>query len=162
MASLDRPKGFEPYGVVRHIGIYESGAEIFRGDAVALASDGQVDPAAAGNGTRILGVAAEYVAASGTDLRVYDHVDQEFVVQADETELDLQTDIGSTANILATAGNSQFEHSRMELDSSDLGTTTDAQLRVMRIEKNVNNVLGAQAEAVVRINVHELANSQAV
>jgi hypothetical protein len=161
MASLDRPKGFEPYGTVRHIGIYKSGAEIFRGDMVALQSDGLVDPVGTGE-IRCLGVAAEYVAAADTDLRVYDHVDQEFVVQCDDSGIDAQTDIGNTANILTTAGNAQFQHSRMELDGSDLGTTTDAQLRVMRIELNPNNEFGANAEVVVRVNNHELANNTAV
>lgn len=162
MPNADRPKGFEPYGEVLNIGKYQAGSAVYPGDAVALASDGQVDPVAAGDGTRCLGVAASYASAAGEDLMVFDHPDQKFVGQADATQIDAQTDIGNTCNFITTAGNSAFQMSRMELDAADIGTTVTAQTRVLGIEEGPSNALGAQVKVVFKINQHELTAGQAV
>ena len=163
MANLDRPKGVEIYGDVKHLGLYQSGVEIFPGDLVLLSSDGLIDPATAGDGVQMLGVAANYASAANIDVMVYDDPDQEFSIQVDDGGFDVQGDVGEAANIIATAGNATYKHSRMELDGSDIGTgSANAQLRLMRLEKSTLNAFGAQAEAVVRINVHELIDSAVV
>ena len=162
MANLDRPKGFVIYGDVKHLGLYQSGSEVFPGDAVVLAGDGRIDTAAAGDGTQLLGIAANYASAADVDVMVYDDPDQEFSIQMDESEFNVQDDIGESCNIVATAGNATYKHSRHEADSSDIAVTATAQLRIQRLEKSAKNAFGAQAEAVVRINQHELVDGAPV
>lgn len=161
MANQDRPKGLEPYGQLIHAGKYVSGAAIYPGDAVYSSADGFIDPATSGDGVRLLGVALSYASAAGETVMVADSPDQEFVVQADGSDVDAATDIGQLCNLLTTAGNSAFKHSRMELDSSDIGTTVTAQMRILRIEPGVKNALGANVEVVCKINQHEHADGAA-
>lgn len=156
MANTDRPRGFEPKGVPMRANSYVAGAACYPGDAVALQSDGKVDPAAAGD--KILGIALSYASADGASVLVSDHPDQLYYVQADETEVDLQTDIGNTFELLATAGNSTYKTSRHELDSSSAGTSTQ-QLLLVGIEARPNNAFGAQASCVVRINEQQQVDS---
>jgi hypothetical protein len=156
MANLDRPRGFEPKGEPLRANKYVAGSACYPGDAVAIASDGKVDPAAAGG--KILGVALNYASADLEEVIVADHPDQLFYVQADETQVDAQSDIGNVCDIVATAGNSTYKVSRMELDSSDVNTTS-GQLLILGIEDRPNNALGAQASVIVKINEHQFADS---
>ena len=130
-------------------------------DLVTLNSSGLVVAAAASQD--LLGAARGFAAASGDQISVADHPDQQFVIQADETEIDAQTDVGQNANILATAGNSTYKVSRMELDSSTIASDSTLPLRILGIEAAVDNAFGAQAKCIVRINRHQLApNTQGV
>jgi hypothetical protein len=156
MANADRPRGFAPYGKLVRASEYEAGSACYPGDIVALASDGQVDPVSTGD-NKALGVCLSYAAAAGDKILVADHPDQLFVGQADETELDAQTDIGQTCDITATGGNSTYKTSRMEVDSSTVGSSK--QLIILGIERRPDNALGAQADVIVRINKHQLEAS---
>lgn len=153
MANADRPRGFICKGEPKRVNEYESGSACYPGDLVALASDGQVDPVAAGG--KILGVCLSYASAAGTAIQVADDPDQLVVVQASSTEVDAQTDIGNNADVLATAGSSTYKTSRMELDSSTLATSA-AQLTILGIERRPDNALGAQVDVICAINEHQL------
>lgn len=153
MANADRPRGFAPYGKVSRMTRYEAGSEVFPGDAVKLASDGQVDAAAAGD--TLLGVAANYASGAGVELMVWDDPEQSFVGQADETELDAQTDIGNNCDIVATAGSSTYKTSRMEVDSSTVGAAA-AQVTILGIERRPDNAFGGFCDVVFRINEHQV------
>jgi hypothetical protein len=152
MANSDYPKGFAPFGVIKKQIVLESGSAIYPGDFVRLASDGQVDPAAAGE--TILGLALNYCSASGQEVLVSCDPDQLYVGQADETEIDAQTDIGNVCDIVATAGNSTYKTSRQEVDSSDVNTTS-GQLLLLGYERRVDNALGGFCDVIVKINEHQ-------
>lgn len=156
MANLDTPKGFEVYGECKRIGIYQSGSACYPGDLLNLASDGQVDPAAAGG--IILGVCLSYASGAGEDVQVADHPDQLIVGQCDGSDVDAQTDIGNMCDHLATAGSSSYKASRHEIDSSTIAATA-AGLQILRVEPVVGNALGAQVKVVCRINEHALAHA---
>lgn len=155
MANSDRPRGFEPKGEPIRINKYESGAEIFPGDAVHMEADGQVDPAVAAEA--VLGVALNYASAAGKEVLVADDPQQQYIVQADGSDVDAQTDINLNYDIIATAGNSTYKISRQELDSSTGATTATLQLKLLAIEEREDNALGAQVDCVVKINNHQLA-----
>jgi hypothetical protein len=140
-------------GKVLRANYYEAGSAVYPGDLVALASDGQVDAASAG-GT-ILGCALTYASAAGTKVLVCDDPEQRYVVQADETEVDAQTDIGNNCDITATGGSSTYKTSRQELDSSSIGTSA-AQLTILDIEQRPDNAFGGFVDVIVRINEHQV------
>lgn len=156
MANPDRPRGFWPVGGVLRVGVYESGSACYPGDLLNLASDGQVDPAAAG--ALIIGVCLSYASGSGAEVLVADHPDQLVAGQADETELDAQTDIGNMCDIVATAANTTYLASRQEVDSSTVGTGA-AQLQILRIERRADNALGTNVDVICRINEHALSGA---
>lgn len=157
MANGDRPSGFEAYGKVGQIAVFEAGSVVNAGEFVSLASDGQVDASAAG--ATILGLCLDYGAAAGDKVRVIVDPNQLYVGQADETELDAQTDIGNLCDIVATADDTTYRASRMEIDSSTVGTGGGGQLVIMGLAPESGNAFGAQAKIIVKINEHQLVTS---
>lgn len=151
MANPDRPCGAKPFGKVKQTVVMQAGSTVYPGDFVKLANDGQVDAAAAAGD--IFGVALSY-ATSGNDILVSCDPSQLYVVQADSTEIDAQTDVGNVADILATAGDTLYKTSRHELDSSTIDTSS-AQLLILGIQARPDNVLGANVDVVVKINEHQ-------
>jgi hypothetical protein len=148
MANFDRPRGFQPYGSLLRSSLYQAGSTVYPGDFVRLASDGQVDAAAAGE--TLIGVALQY-ATVGQDVMVSDDPDQRYVAQADEAELDAQTDVGQSVDIVATAGNSTYKTSRQEIDSSTAGTSS-GQLLILALNTRPDLTGGANMEAICKIN----------
>lgn len=155
MANQDRPRGFAPHGKVLRQNVYESGSACYPGDLVTLASDGQVDPTS-GTGV-ILGVCMSYASGAGIKILVCDDPEQRFISQADETEIDAQTDIGQTCDATLTAGSSTYKTSRQEVDSSTIGSSK--QLVILDYEYRPDNALGGFVDAVVRINKHQLVDA---
>lgn len=158
MANNDVPSGFVPYGRLLRATEWEAGAACYPGDMVKLSSDGQIDPCSAGDAG--IGVALGYASGAGVKIMVADHPDQLFVVQASSTEIDTQTDIGNLFDILATAANTVYKASRQELASSTGVTTISATLQLLNVEPQVNTSIGTNARCIVRINEHQLAQSQ--
>jgi hypothetical protein len=154
MANLDQPMGFSPKGDVKRCREYVAASAIYPGDCVTLDSAGKAAVAAAGN--PLLGVAAEYASGDGQPVKVWDDPDQEFMGQADGSDVDAQTDIGLNYNILATAGNTSYKISRQEIDSSTGATNSDQQLKLLRIDPRPDNALGAQVDCIVIVNNHQL------
>lgn len=154
MANRDEPQGFRPKGEPKRLNKYVASGIVYPGDAVALSS-GKVGAYSSG---ACLGVAASYSAADGDDLLVWDAPDQLYIVQADETEIDNQNDIGKNAAIVTTSGDATYRVSRMELDSSSATADADLPLLIVGIEQRPNNALGAQVDCIVKIARHQLAD----
>lgn len=158
MANLDRPRGFVPKGKVQQAIKAQAGSTIYPGEFVSLASDGQWDATAAG--AVVGGLALQYAAAAGDYLMVSIAPDQLYLGQADESELDAQTDIGNCCDIVATAGNSTYKAARQEIDSSTVAGSS-AQLIIMDINPRPGNAAGEFAEVVVKINEHQFKTAYA-
>lgn len=154
MANKDQPSGLVPFGRVISSGSYKAGGTIYPGDAVKIVADGDVEVASASDA--LLGVALNY-AVSGEEVLVCDDPAQKFIVQADGSDIDAQTDINLNYNLLATAGDSAYKISRHELDSDTGATTATLPLKLLGIVARVDNALGAQVDCVVKINNHQLA-----
>jgi hypothetical protein len=155
MANSNRPSGFRPYGDILRETPYTAGAAVYPGDVVHLEDDGLVDPAVASEA--VLGVAASYAAASGAEVLVWDDPDQKFIAQMDDGTTPAQTAVGLNYNIVATAGNSTYKRSRMELDSDSGATNSNLPLKLLAFDREVNNVAGEFAECIVSINMHQIA-----
>lgn len=154
MANRDEPQGFRPKGEPKRINKYVASAACYPGDALSLAS-GKVAPWSSGASC---GVAASYAAADGDSVMVYDDPDQLYIVQADEADIDAQSDIGLNYTIVATAGSSTYRVSRMELDSNTGAADLDLPLKLLAIEERPDNALGAQVDCIVKITRHQLGN----
>lgn len=150
MANADRPTGLRPFERILRETPYVAGGTIYPNEAVKMNSSGQIVVAAAGDALR--GAAANY-ATSGQTVLVLDDPSQKFVIQAEGSVA--ATDVGLNADIVATAGNSSYRQSRMELDAATLATTT-AQLRILALSPAIDNAAGSAAKCVVVINEHEL------
>lgn len=154
MANLDQPRGFEPYGPVIRATVYQSGSACFPGDVVALAADGQVDPALAAS--TVVGVCLSYASTTNTDVLVADHPDQLFIANASSNNASAQTAIGLMCDLISTAGNTLYQTSRHELNTVGV-TNVTATFQILRLEPQVNNAYGDAAKLIVRINEHQLA-----
>ena len=152
MANADRPRGFRPEGQVKQVAIMESGSACYPGDFVNLASDGQVDPAAAA--ADIMGLCLDYASASGQKVRVSVDPSQVYIGQCDSADLDAQTDIGQTCDILGTAGDATYKQSRQEIAGASIGNSQ--QLMILGLAPEAGNALGANAAMRVKINANQI------
>ena len=152
MANTDRPRGGECYGRIKQTANLEAGSACYPGDFLILASDGQVDPAAATND--MIGMALNYASAAAVNVLVSVDPEQVYVLQADEADIDAQTDIGQTADLLATAANTTYKSSRHELDSSSIGASQG--FVILGIDKRPDNSLGTNVDCLVKINAHQI------
>ena len=155
MANADRPRGAECVGEPLRLTKYIAAEAIYPGDFVNLKNDGQIEPADASEA--LLGAAVGYASAAAGEVMVADHPQQRFVVQADGSDIDAQTDMNLNYNIVATAGNSTFKMSRMELDSDSGATTATLPLKLLDYQRRPDNALGAQVDCIVQINNHQMA-----
>lgn len=162
-AATDSPFGAMPYGKTLRVRPYlkdASAAAIYPGDFVILETDGGIGVSATGS-TTILGVAAEYSAASTskTDFLVYDHPDQEFTMQddGDTTAMD-EASIGLRANITVTTGSTTLLRSAHEIDSDTAATTSTLALNVIGLHpieaRSFATTTGQWRKWVVKINNH--------
>ncbi len=104
-------------------------------------------------------VSASYVPAS-TEAVVFvaDDINQEFTIVDDGTALAV-TDIGLNANLTIGTVNAFTGQDSTSLDTSTPNTNATYQLKILRLNNRPNNVIGsANAEFVVKINNHGLAN----
>lgn len=154
MANANSPKGLRPYERALRLTPYVAGGTVYPGDAVHMEDDGKVDAATAAEA--LIGVAATY-ATDGQEVMVWDAPEQKFVVQADDGTTLAQTAIGLNYDIVATAGNTTYRQSRMELDSNTGATSSILPLRLMGVSREVDEVIGEFAKCVVVINNHQLA-----
>lgn len=152
MANKDRPNGFEPVGQPRMVISQVAGEAVYPGEFVKLDNTGRVVAVAAGN--TIYGLCLDYGAAAGDRVNVSVHPEQLYSAQADETEIDAQTDVGNLFDVLATAQNSTYKTSRMEIDSSTV-SVSDGQLLLIDIVRRPDNAYGANVECIVKINEHQ-------
>jgi len=187
MANADTPNGFVPKrhltgGVIRdneYLIANGKAANFFSGDIVDLGSDGFLDTFA--NNEKAIGVfyGVEYVDESTGDVKfvkkwtsgttvkantdvkayVYDDPMITYTIQAGNGSI-AQANIGETANVLLTAGNSTYGYSQQELDNDTLAATSLV-LRVLRKVDEPNNDFGENAKVEVVINQHRLSTQGA-
>lgn len=158
MANLQKPWPIlQPgYTRTRSYQVASGNSRIFLGDFVKLTSDGLVDLAAAGD--RILGIAAEGIAASvasGTEILVHNDPDLEFRIRSDGVAN--ETHKGNLADILATTGDTDTGESKHELDISGAGTAAK-QLRILdKLDLDGNAWGDANPMLICMIYEHELS-----
>lgn len=163
MANKDMPKGAEPCGRLYECQVYKAESAVYPGDFLIKNANGTVAAlaTAAVGGDAIVGVAMNYAAAEA-EVLVADHPDQKFVIQAAGSDIDAQTDIGMNANISVGSPNATYKRSGMELDDATLATTATLPLKVVAVDRSVDNALGANCKVVVRINNHQNASGTGV
>lgn len=173
MTNANRPRGLTPLNKdggeysanVRTFKVDSSNATaIFVGDAVQQEADGNVAPATATSdilgvvtGVHVdLDVAATehpgYLPAS-TEGNVFVAVARPgiyFLVQEDGKNT--ASAKGSTAKLLAGAGNTATGRSAFEIDSSETGSGTAGNLLLVDIDDNPDNAEGTNADWIVSIN----------
>ena len=154
MANADKAFGFIPVrseGKQERVRVYKKDAstEIFAGDAVKMAADGEVE--VAGTSGDILGVAAEYRAAAATEIAVYDDPDQVFETQCDGDFA--LADVGQNAVIVAGSGDSTLKISGHEIDST-FATAATHQFKILGLAKRPDNAVGSYARVLVKPNSH--------
>lgn len=154
MANKDQSRGFEPWGELLRANEYVTSAIVYPGDMVKMGNDGKVAPCAASDSS--VGVALCY-AASGANVLIADDPQQLFIGQADDATIDAQTDLGLNYNITVGTASTLYKRSAMEVDASTQATDSTLPLRVIRINRAIDNALGDQVDVVVQINKHQLA-----
>ena len=149
MANLNLPKGFEPKGASLRVNRYIAGAAVYPGD-MCLAPDGstgRVSPSAGGAAEILLGACIKGAAAAGEEIEVSDHPSQLYIVQAAAGAVDNVNDVGKFAEVKATAGSSDFNISRQEIDT--VADTNTKPLRIREIVQMPKNEVGSEALRVV-------------
>jgi hypothetical protein len=166
MANADLPRGFRPYGELKHVGIYVASGTIYPGDmvkqeggAAANTTRRRTQVQVATNGAAILGCALNY-ATVGQSVRVADDPQQLFAAQGDGADYDENADLGTNAGLLATAGDSTFKVSRQEIKTSDIGTSATLELKILGVveREDGKNAFGANVELICKINNHQLGS----
>jgi hypothetical protein len=173
MANVNNPRGFAPLhgneGGPPPINYYlcNTSTDIFRGDMVEMQATGLVRTIAATAGTtKIVGVAAHHIvaaaSASAQQLAVYDDPDQVFMAQDDGSATPLQSQVGDTAQIVITTGNTTTRQSAQAVKLSTAGqTATDPLiLRGNVTYPNVDNTL-IYAMWMVQLNLHLFSKGNA-
>lgn len=160
MANKNIVRGAEPVGEVHSLQIYKAEAICYPGDFLKKHASGTVTPAAAGDA--IVGVAMHYAAAAA-EVLVADDPDQVFMIQSDDaTEPAAQTALGLNYDIVVGTASTAYRRSAMQLDGSTGATTATLPLRLIRIDRAVDNAFGGNAKCIVRINNHQNGSSTGV
>lgn len=154
MANPDVPQGARPFGPVLRSNEYVAGGAVYPGDLVKLNSDGRVVAATASDA--LLGVAIGWASAAAAKILVADHPDQQIIIQSDSADIDAQTDLGLNYNFVATAGDTLYKVSRMELDGDSAATLATLPLRALAVVEGPDNALGASVKLRCIINNHQL------
>lgn len=152
MANVDRASGFQPYEVIESESPYVAGGTVYPGDLVRMNNAGLIVAASADTNPN-LGVAAQY-ATSGQEVKVWDHIDQKYQVQADAggSVSIAQTNCGLNYQVVATGGSTAYKQSRQELDASSAATDSNLPLRMLAIAPAQNNAAGVNAKVIVVLN----------
>jgi hypothetical protein len=183
MANADAAFGFVP---LRHMsgnaprsnkytitsGLAEN---IFTGDAVIMAADGTLQPAAATE-VNIIGVfgGCSYTASDGsyiyseywptgtvaTDIIAYVYDDPYIVYKAQSAGTTAQTNIGNCADIVAGAGSTTTGTSGFEISGTMAAGT--AQTKIVALYDAPENSFGANAVMEVLINEHVLKQTAGI
>ena len=162
MANKDRPTGFTPIGhllgceIRTHQYTVKTGETIYRGDPVIVDATGTVLVAAANDGVKMVGIAAEYVSdadsAGGKKIDVYDDPFILFKVQCTTGQTPAATDRFGTADMITySAGNTTTKQSIMELNA--LGTSSGDFFMFDKVDEPGND-WGEHVKVIVRFNLH--------
>ena len=161
MANKNQPIGARPYGDVKEVVVLKSGSAIYPGDFLKRNNAGQVVPVATDGSSytgSCCGVAMDYASASGKDITVCIDPQQLWVVQAHGSTISSMTN--KNYPILATAPDSTYKKSKMELDDANGDTTATLPLRLVSVYREQNNqdLSSANPKLIVKINNDEFAS----
>ncbi len=158
MANLSRLNGgLKVIGSNRRANIYVAGGTVYPGDPLTPNSSGFLVVASAG--VPLIGAALSYASASGIQVLVADHPDQEFSLQCSVSAgIASQTGMNLNYNVLSGSPSSTYRLSGATLDdSSGLASAGGSlQVKALRLEQRDNNAFGLNADIVVIINNHVL------
>ena len=168
MANLDRPSGLKPWGEQLRLKRYVANGttDIFKGDLVSMKSNGKIHTVLTTTGSdNQIGVASNFNDASAgeTEVWVYNHPMQQFTIQDDGDGADIaQTNVGNTAPLIITAGNTTTGLSKHELDISAASTDTDDPLSIVEIQAAPGETIADFARIIVTLNKHLLRDRKAI
>ncbi len=154
MANKDIVEGLRPYGECLRERPYTTSGVVYPGDPLKFVNDGTVVVATAAD--PCLGVALTY-AASGAEVIVADHPDQEFVAQSDDNSIDAATDFNLNYQLVFGSPDTLYKRSGVEINGDTGATNSNYQAKVLRMEPKVGNALGANVRVICKINNHQLS-----
>lgn len=160
MANVDFPRGFIPYRGkmdTEDLPLASNNPEIGENDLIELRTDGFYYPAQASSTTIVGSAAAHIPANSGGNVPVYTDPNMRYLAQADESQIDAQTDLDLNYNIVAGSPDSLTGRSTMEIDSSTGALTATLPIKLLRVavvENQYGNALGANVLLECLINNH--------
>lgn len=174
MANTSKPAGFWPTrhltgGAIRsNTYTLKTGATIYKGDPVTCDSTGTVKASAAGDGTAIMGIAAEYKSDSasvgGVLIKIYDDPHIIFGVQLDNSgSASTASSAFQNANMITYAagtasGTAGFTGlSAIQLSQTSIATTSSLSFKILGLlnDRDVNNAWGNYADVEVMFNQHQ-------
>ena len=174
--------GYNSSGTNEYVIANNEGSALFQGDPVILVANGAIDIGSTA-GAELIGVFngcfytdpttqkptfSNYypgsIAADDIVAYVFDDPNKQFEVKIDDSNGG-QAQVGSNANIATySAGSTINGISNVALDGSTFTTNAGANLRVVRLSRDVENsdYTTANANIVVKINLHALTDSTGI
>ena len=174
--------GYNSSGTNEYVIANNEGSALFQGDPVILVANGAIDIGSTA-GAELIGVFngcfytdpttqkptfSNYypgsIAADDIVAYVFDDPNKQFEVKIDDSNGG-QAQVGSNANIATySAGSTINGISNVALDGSSFTTNAGANLRVIRLSRDVENsdYTTANANIVVKINLHALTDSTGI
>ncbi|MDB4556912.1 hypothetical protein N9Z96_00145 [bacterium] len=174
--------GYNSSGTNEYVIANNEGSALFQGDPVILVANGAIDIGSTA-GAELIGVFngcfytdpttqkptfSNYypgsIAADDIVAYVFDDPNKQFEVKIDDSNGG-QAQVGSNANIATySAGSTINGISNVALDGSSFTTNAGANLRVVRLSRDVENsdYTTANANIVVKINLHALTDSTGI
>lgn len=174
--------GYNSSGTNEYVIANNEGSALFQGDPVILVANGAIDIGSTA-GAELIGVFngcfytdpttqkptfSNYypgsIAADDIVAYVFDDPNKQFEVKIDDSNGG-QAQVGSNANIATySAGSTINGISNVALDGSSFTTNAGANLRVVRLSRDVENsdYTTANANIVVKINLHSLTDSTGI
>lgn len=161
MANVDFARGLKPVTEIRkrrYLG--NTSTDIFRGDVVQMQANGRLATITTTTGNaKIVGVAATFVDASASssaqNIWVYDHPDQDFEIQDDgASATPAQANVGATAPLVITTGNTTTKQSKHELDVSGIGAAATDAVKIIGFITGGGSEIAKYARYRVQLNRH--------
>lgn len=174
--------GYNSSGTNEYVIANNEGSALFQGDPVILVANGAIDIGSTA-GAELIGVFngcfytdpttqkptfSNYypgsIAADDIVAYVFDDPNKQFEVKIDDSNGG-QAQVGTNANIATySAGSTINGISNVAIDGSSFTTNAGANLRVVRLSRDVENsdYTTANANIVVKINLHALTDSTGI
>ena len=174
--------GYNSSGTNEYVIANNEGSALFQGDPVILVANGAIDIGSTA-GAELIGVFngcfytdpttqkptfSNYypgsIAADDIVAYVFDDPNKQFEVKIDDSNGG-QAQVGTNANIATySAGSTINGISNVAIDGSSFTTNAGANLRVVRLSRDVENsdYTTANANIVVKINLHSLTDSTGI
>ena len=174
--------GYNSSGTNEYVIANNEGSALFQGDPVILVANGAIDIGSTA-GAELIGVFngcfytdpttqkptfSNYypgsIAADDIVAYVFDDPNKQFEVKIDDSNGG-QAQVGTNANIATySAGSTINGISNVAIDGSSFTTNAGANLRIVRLSRDVENsdYTVANANIVVKINLHSLTDSTGI